>query len=180
MTRSKFRPEEDQMLRGLVDRFGVHSWSEIACAMPGRSLRQCRDRWKHYLSGKPNNPWTPEEDQILIQHVQEYGLSWTRISAFFANRTDVDVKGRWCQIFRKQPNLVRRLSPPRQPRREQMVASEEPRKESKSPPPKERVLLPSLTPDAGQQFIGSGRHPGFTRLGVEPLYDPSVVHRMRK
>jgi hypothetical protein len=140
--RSKFRPEEDEILRGLVDRFGTNSWSEIACAIPGRNARQCRDRWKHYLVSEVRRPWTPDEDAILLEKLQVFGFKWTRIAGFFTERTDFDVKTRWGQIFRTHKRSLRNLSPPRSLKR----GRDSHPKEAASPPPK-RVRLPSLCVD---------------------------------
>jgi hypothetical protein len=46
----RFTPDEDDCLYQLVDEFGINNWNEIVARMPGRNWRQCRDRWKHYLS----------------------------------------------------------------------------------------------------------------------------------
>jgi hypothetical protein len=42
--RSRFIPEEDELLRRLVDRFGSHNWRCIKEFFPDRNIRQCRDR----------------------------------------------------------------------------------------------------------------------------------------
>lgn len=49
-TKSKFTPQEDQMLSDLVARFGENDWKAISFCMRTRSVRQCRERWQHYLS----------------------------------------------------------------------------------------------------------------------------------
>jgi hypothetical protein len=52
-TRSRFRPHEDDLLRVLVSQSETLCWAEIASQLPGRNVRQCRDRWNHYLSRTP-------------------------------------------------------------------------------------------------------------------------------
>jgi hypothetical protein len=95
-SRAMFKAGEDQQLRELVGKFGEHSWEEIATQMPNRTTRQCRERWKHYLSGaKLNEPWAAEEDRALFEKVQEWGTKWTRIAAFLGDRTDLEAKSRW-------------------------------------------------------------------------------------
>ena len=104
--REKFLPEEDQKLRELVSKFGENAWEEIVKLMPGRNIRQCRERWKHYLSSdKAKVPWTPEEDQLLYEKMEEYGPKWTKIATFFNNRTDIQVKTRWMQKFASHSTL---------------------------------------------------------------------------
>jgi hypothetical protein len=98
--RAKFAMIEDVQLRQLVAEYGVDNWRHIASLMPGRNPRQCRERWKHYLSGTGVQvPWTVQEDQILLERVQIWGPRWTRIANFFGNRTDIEVKARWIQKF---------------------------------------------------------------------------------
>jgi hypothetical protein len=98
--RPKFAVFEDVQLRQLVAEYGVENWRHIASLMPGRNPRQCRERWKHYLSGTGIPvPWTVHEDQVLLERVQAWGPRWTRIANFFGNRTDLEVKARWIQKF---------------------------------------------------------------------------------
>lgn len=99
-TRAKFLPEEDARLRELVLAHGTNSWEQIAGLMPGRNIRQCRERWKHYLSSeRPYEPWTEEEDKILFDKVQALGAKWTKIAKFLPGRTDLQAKTRWQKIF---------------------------------------------------------------------------------
>jgi hypothetical protein len=118
-SRRRFTHEEDEQLFKLVGQFGVNSWSIIAAGIPNRTVRQCRDRWRHYLSVPTHrSPWTAEEDARLSQKVDEVGLKWVELSKFFQNRSDLDVKRRWFQIYQKQHNLLKTtLSRPMMSRR---------------------------------------------------------------
>jgi hypothetical protein len=98
--RQTFSFEEDMRLRALVARCPLGGWGEIAVLMGNRNIRQCRDRWKHYLSAtKRNVPWTIMEDQSLFEKYTEWGPKWTRIAAFLGDRTDTEVKNRWLKRF---------------------------------------------------------------------------------
>jgi hypothetical protein len=98
--REKFFPDEDTKLKELVLVHGETSWSTIASHMPGRNARQCRERWKHYLSSdKGKIAWTSDEDQLLYQKMVDLGPRWTAISQYFPGRTDMQVKSRWMQRF---------------------------------------------------------------------------------
>lgn len=94
--RLKFLPEEDEKLKNLVEKYGTNSWSQVATKMPGRNVRQCRERWKHYLSVDKTyqNPFTPEEDQIIVEKFFELGPKWTKISKFLQGRSDIQIKSR--------------------------------------------------------------------------------------
>jgi hypothetical protein len=98
--RSKFTDDENIQLRSLVAQHGLRAWVEIAKLLPGRSPRQCRERWKHYLSKDQSSvPWTESEDALLFEKVSELGPKWTRIAALLGNRTDIEIKARWLHKF---------------------------------------------------------------------------------
>jgi hypothetical protein len=94
--RRKFTPDEDRELRALVERLGTKSWEEIAHSVPGRSARQCRNRYKNYLlDSLVTNPWTPEEDAMLIKKFHQIGPKWVEIGKVLSGRSGNNVKNRW-------------------------------------------------------------------------------------
>jgi hypothetical protein len=50
MPRSRFIPEEDELLKRLVGGLGCYNWQLIGAFFPDRNVRQVRDRWNHYLA----------------------------------------------------------------------------------------------------------------------------------
>ena len=100
---SKFTPEEDNRLRALVQEIGMSNWTAIAEQMPGRNVRQCKERWINYLSPSLNtSPWTPDEDALLIAKQNELGSKWVQIARFFDNRTDAMCKNRFNVLRRRE------------------------------------------------------------------------------
>lgn len=94
--RRKFSPEEDEKLRLLVEKQGPKKWDQIAKEMPGRTGRQCRDRYKNYLvPGFFNGQWSEEEDKLLLEMYLQYGSQWSKLSKFFKNRSANSLKNRW-------------------------------------------------------------------------------------
>ena len=72
------------------------TWIAVAEQIPGRSARQCRDRWANYLSpNNKNGPWSQAEDEILAAKQREYGSQWSLICKFFNGRSENNVKNRW-------------------------------------------------------------------------------------
>ena len=104
--RKSFSPKEDERLKMLVAKYGTDNWSAIEKEMPGRNVRQCRERYKHYLSPEiSQQPWTPAEDELLLAKVNEIGSRWVTISKFFNNRTDINVKNRWVVLMRRNASV---------------------------------------------------------------------------
>lgn len=102
-SRRNFAKEEDVRLQYLVQMFGTKDWKLISYYMLLRNARQCKDRFKNYLSPKINlKPWTKEEDKMLIQKVTEFGPKWVYISKFFEGRSDNNLKNRWYTHLNKK------------------------------------------------------------------------------
>jgi hypothetical protein len=93
--RHTFSPDEDVQLKQLVARLG-EQWREVAAQMANRNARQCKERWTNYLSPSVRlDPWTEEEDQLLVEKVNACGFAWSVIAQAFNGRSDNDVKNRW-------------------------------------------------------------------------------------
>jgi hypothetical protein len=85
----------------LINILGCTDWQGIASQMKNRTVRQCRERWVHYLNPLvSHNPWTADEEALLEQKVAEFGTKWTLISKFFHARTDINLKNRWMMMKR--------------------------------------------------------------------------------
>ena len=98
----KFTAEEDEKLKMLVLSHGTSSWAFIARLMGSRNHRQCRERWKNYINpALRNDPWTLEEDQLLVDKYAEFGPRWNKISKFFLNRSDNSIRNRWQLMLRQ-------------------------------------------------------------------------------
>jgi myb proto-oncogene protein len=107
--RGRFSKEEDQRLRILVEHYGSDAWASVSAGLPGRTRRQCRERWSLYLSDAAvSAPWTPEEDAILLQQIEIVGPRWGRLAQALQNRTDLAVKRRWQEIFRGRRTMLQR------------------------------------------------------------------------
>ena len=101
-TRQKFTPEEDIILHDRVMMNGEKDWAKIASFLKSRTSRQCRERWKNYLSPKlVHDPWTQSEDELLSKLINQFGPKWSKISNHFPGRTDVIIKNRWSLLKRR-------------------------------------------------------------------------------
>ncbi|OHT13416.1 Myb-like DNA-binding domain containing protein [Tritrichomonas foetus] len=96
MKRVLFTPVEDQIILKYVQENGPKRWSQITPQVPGRTGRQCRDRYMNYLAPNINhNRWNEQEDLLLIQKYAEFGPQWTILKRFFPGRTGNMLKNRW-------------------------------------------------------------------------------------
>lgn len=100
--RAPFLESEDKKLIALVARYGEDDWGMITKYMIGRNVRQCRERWNKYLN--PNlkkDPWTEEEDNLLMKKYYEIGPRWKEFSYFFQSRTDLNIRNRFKRLKRR-------------------------------------------------------------------------------
>lgn len=127
-TKSKFTPEEDTKLCELVGRFGEDNWKVVSLCMKTRTVRQCRERWRNYLSPRVvNAPWSAAEDFLLEQKFREMGPHWKAIASFFPMRTDIQVKNR-ILLKQRQFERIARSFPLQFPMPVQMPARTAPKK----------------------------------------------------
>ena len=102
-----FTHEEDMRLRSLVLSSQASSWETIALMMNGRNARQCKERWMNYLQPSINKqPFTLQEDIMLLQLLEKFGKRWANISKFFNNRTEISLKSRFRLLERRGVNIA--------------------------------------------------------------------------
>lgn len=97
--KKKFTEEDDLNLLYAVNQLGTLHWGEVAKRLPGRTARQCRERWMNYVNPCiSSKPWTKEEDEIIIRKLQEFGTKWHEIAKYLENRPINAIKIRWSYI----------------------------------------------------------------------------------
>ena len=198
--RKLFSPQEDAILTKVMYQQPFETWIAVAEHLPGRTARQCRDRWVNYLSpSNKNGPWTTEEDQLLTEKYLEHGPQWTTIAKFFDGRSENNVKNRWYTYVKNrfqqtQSNKIHSYTPtptPTKPERTMrppiysatpappppmpnMISSITPQSAPTIPPPPPRPLLPPITDfDTGipkQSTIAQ-----FAKFGSNPRFKSESV-----
>lgn len=95
--------DEDLLLKHLIEVEGVGHWPKISCQIPGRTSKQCRERWINHLNnGIRKGEWTKEEDEMLLNLRVVFGNQWSKISPLLNGRVDNDVKNRFHVLRRIQ------------------------------------------------------------------------------
>jgi hypothetical protein len=100
---SSWTEEENTQLVALVKDHGF-SWARIAKYIPGKSSKQCRERYQTQLKpGISKEPWSPEEDACLVRLQKIYGNKWAAISKNkeLPGRVDNSIKNRWNTSLKK-------------------------------------------------------------------------------
>lgn len=109
--RKRFTPEEDARLKALASSDSFSRWEQIASKMPGRTARQCRDRYNNYLYKQITSaPWTAEEDKYILKMYQKIGPKWADISKLLNGRSGNNVKNRWYKFLKKQFESSNKIS----------------------------------------------------------------------
>lgn len=102
VTKGSWTELEDNVLRSEVRLRGddelCNGWAEIAERIPGRTAKQCRERWVQNL--KPSldrGPITPVESDFILKEVSIRGTKWAEIARQLrvhgiSNRSDNAVK----------------------------------------------------------------------------------------
>ena len=105
--RSMFTQQEDAKLISLVQRH-QENWKKISKEMNNRSVRQCKERYNHYLSPTINHSeWTKQEDDLLLSKVDEHGKRWKLFEVFFDGRTEIDIRNRFNVLMRRKAKIDR-------------------------------------------------------------------------
>jgi hypothetical protein len=85
-----------------VQRHGGKNWWAVAALVPGRTKKQCRNRWHDVLdpsvarTAGRNGSWTEDEDRKLASAVHTVGGNkWVAIAVLVPGRTKAQCRSRW-------------------------------------------------------------------------------------
>ena len=99
--KNKWTASEDAALVDAVKKLGTKSWKDVSFLVPGRTGKQCRERYTGQLAPSISKDiWTTEEDEALIAAQKIHGNHWALISKMLTGRSSISVKNRWGWILR--------------------------------------------------------------------------------
>jgi hypothetical protein len=108
----KWTEDEDSKLKNAVQTLGDKDWVSISALVPGRTKRQCNNRWKDALHPSIDRvnvrtgKWTEDEDSKLKDAVPTHGdKDWVAISALVLGRTKRQCSNRWKDV--SEPSVDR-------------------------------------------------------------------------
>ena len=78
-------------------------WEDIAKQTDMSSARLCRERYDQLLSPKLNKePFTKEENALLLEKVQKLGTRWSSFLIYFKNRSATQLKRQYQKLQREK------------------------------------------------------------------------------
>jgi hypothetical protein len=103
LVKGSWTREEDELIIKFVQEKGTKDWTKLATLLPGRIGKQCRERWRNHLDPDVNRePWTENEDHILIDMYEKIGSKWVKIADHLPGRSDNAIKNRWNSTLKKR------------------------------------------------------------------------------
>ena len=99
--------KEDRTLIQLVEQQGPCRWNFIANYLPGRTGKQCRERWCNHLCPDINkSSWSLEEEMLLLLIHTKIGNKWSELAKYLKGRTDNTIKNHWNSAMKKKLNRM--------------------------------------------------------------------------
>lgn len=98
---------EDEVLTEWVRAEGPIKWTLCAERIPGRSGKQCRERWFNTLDPEvKKGDWQEAEDKIIFRLYHRVGPKWTEMAKYLPGRTENSIKNRFYSTIRKAKTKV--------------------------------------------------------------------------
>ena len=104
--------KDDDLLEEAVRIHGACHWRLIAEMVPGRTRKQCRERYCNHLDPRINKKsWSPEEDELLLRLHNQLGNKWSLIKTYLPGRTANSIKNRYTSKIKKFASNMSAFTP---------------------------------------------------------------------
>ena len=112
----KWQVDDDVLLIHAINLAG-QNWPTVSKLVPGKTARQCRDRYQNVLSKQVDkSPFSPDEDALLLKLVQEHGQRFEHFTKYFSHRPGIALKNRYATLIApKKPGRSKPQPPPEDP-----------------------------------------------------------------
>ena len=103
--------DENRQLSLAVKKYGTHNWRKVATFLPGRSNRQCRERYMMRLNfgaERKLGDWTAQEDTKLLELAPKYKFSWVKMEHEMKGRNARQIASRYELLMKHKSQGVKK------------------------------------------------------------------------
>ncbi len=103
INQKKWTQEEDNQLLNLVKENNGKNWKEISTHFHNKNPLQCFSRYKRIRPELNKGSWKKEEDSLILNLINTYGNSWSKISKIIKTRNGKQIRDRYNNVL--NPNI---------------------------------------------------------------------------
>ncbi|XP_054164391.1 uncharacterized protein LOC128962084 [Oppia nitens] len=99
--------DENKVLMAAVKKYGTHNWRKVAQYIPGRSNRQCRERYMMRLNfgtDRKLGNWMPQEDKLILDLAPKCDFHWIKLENKIKGRNARQIASRY-ELLMKYNNV---------------------------------------------------------------------------
>jgi len=155
---------EDDILREMAQTYDKN-WAKVVLHIPGRTVKQIRERWSNHVNPIINHSsFTEEEDKTLVEMHEKVGNKWALIAKSLNSRTAEGVKIRWKSLCRKSKQELKRRDQQRQHKARMQQHHARQHTDGYVSPPSASSYTEGCSPPFGPSSTASKQPPSLLRL----------------
>ncbi|CAM9750963.1 unnamed protein product, partial [Pylaiella littoralis] len=104
LVKGTWSADEDENLINVKEELPTSDWGKISARVPGRTDKQCRERYCNHLDPKidENKPFTREEDEIILKTQADLGETWSKTALDLPGRNGNAVRRQWKALLKEK------------------------------------------------------------------------------